>query len=346
MQKLLTRNLKLRETRQERVLNSHEKYEKIWKEIETDRGEKFENYADEKETRTVQDWMHGLAGLRSDRVRRVKSSTGRHFGSQQKRSVISYVDDYNQIRQARDVVSYSKNFDRDHSQAQPPQFWYESLRGNAKSKDMSTSDRVMLTINSKIKKNIDLASTDHKPGTYSIPIRTAQHEFIARGQSALLGYKSQYRDLGIARPCWTNSTNDQTSSFRKSAVKKLEKDRDETDLLKPNGKSEKLKRHGSVPITKKKEAALQEVEEPEPQIEDMLDPASLQSLQMLRVVGINQFKKEYEQTSKLEPARKICNMGKLYVNPVSGEKVDAYGPDENTVIMEHCDPLVFYGQSI
>ena len=60
------------------------------------------------------DWMSGLAGFqKGPRVRRVKSSTGRHFGKQQKRSVITYGDDYNQVRVARDVVSYSKNFDRD-----------------------------------------------------------------------------------------------------------------------------------------------------------------------------------------------------------------------------------------
>ena len=83
MQKLITRNLKLRETHQERVLSNHQKYEEIWKDIETQRSDRFQNYADEKEPRVVKDWMHGLAGLqKSDRIRRVKSSTGRHFGTQ------------------------------------------------------------------------------------------------------------------------------------------------------------------------------------------------------------------------------------------------------------------------
>lgn len=61
------------------------------------------------------------------------------------------------------------------------------------------------------------------------------------------------------------------------------------------------------------------------------------------MVGINQFKREYEHTHRLkDPARKICNMGKLYVNPVTGEKMNAFGPDEDTIFEEHCNPLVFY----
>ena len=47
---------------------------------------------------------------------------------------------------------------------------------------MSTQNRVMLSVNSKVKKNIEHAVTGNMtPGTYSIPIRKAQHEFIARG---------------------------------------------------------------------------------------------------------------------------------------------------------------------
>ena len=81
MQKQLTRNLKLRETLQERVLTNHQQYEDHWKEMETNRSDRFQNYANENEPRKVMNWMNGLAGLKSERVRRVKSSTGRHFGT-------------------------------------------------------------------------------------------------------------------------------------------------------------------------------------------------------------------------------------------------------------------------
>ena len=74
----------------------------------------------------------------------------------------------------------------------------------------------------------------------------------------------------------------------------------------------------------------------------MLDTESLKSLKELKVIGINQFKKEYEQTQHLEPERQVCNMSKLYINPTTGEKVDAYGPDENITLKEHYSPLVFY----
>ena len=93
------------------MLTSHQHYEDQWKEMETNRSDRFQNYANENEPRKVENWMNGLAGLKSERVRRVKSSTGRHFGTQQKRSVISYVDDYNQLNVAREVVSYSRHFD-------------------------------------------------------------------------------------------------------------------------------------------------------------------------------------------------------------------------------------------
>ena len=83
----------------------------------------------------------------------------------------------------------------------------------------------MLTMNSKVKQSIQNASSDNMPGTYSIPIRTAQHEFIARGQSALLGYKSQHRNLGIARPCWKNIP----ISTKKIVVKKQREEKDQED---------------------------------------------------------------------------------------------------------------------
>ena len=41
MQKQLTRNLKLRETLQEHVLTSHQQYEDQWKEMETNRSDRF-----------------------------------------------------------------------------------------------------------------------------------------------------------------------------------------------------------------------------------------------------------------------------------------------------------------
>lgn len=119
--------------------------------------------------------------------------------------MLSYGDDYNQVAVARDVVSYSRMVDRE-MESQPPKVWYDSLRGNAKSSSMST-DRVMLSVNSKIKRTIENATTgDMTPGTFSIPIRKAQHEFIARGQSALLGYRSKHRDLGIAKPTFEQNS--------------------------------------------------------------------------------------------------------------------------------------------
>ena len=72
----------------------------------------------------------------------------------------------------------------------------------------------------------------------------------------MLGYKSQHRNLGIARPCWKNvPLTTKTIVFKKQKEEKEPED-DESDKEHPLGNS--LKRHSSVPISKKKEKVLQE----------------------------------------------------------------------------------------
>ena len=60
-------------------------------------------------------WMNGLAGMARHRSRRVKSSTGRHFGAMQKRSVLTQGDRFNSLQAARDTVSKARHCDREEN---------------------------------------------------------------------------------------------------------------------------------------------------------------------------------------------------------------------------------------
>ena len=64
---------------------------------------------------------------------------------------------------------------------QPPKVWYDSLRGNPLSTEIAKSGHADLSVNSTIQNNIEKAGSCQQPGTYSIPIRRAQQEFVPRG---------------------------------------------------------------------------------------------------------------------------------------------------------------------
>ena len=87
-----------------------------------------------------QTWMEGLAGFTSNkhRSRRIKSNIGvSHYGSLQKRSVITLMDQFNSVQAARDTISKSRHRDREKI-SQPPQIWYESLRSSSRVSQNST----------------------------------------------------------------------------------------------------------------------------------------------------------------------------------------------------------------
>jgi len=78
-------------------MSTHDKYCTIWDGQIAERSDRIQTYLEGKEVEiSQQNWMKGLAGLKfQSRVRRVQSSTGRHFGSQQKQSILSYGPKHN-----------------------------------------------------------------------------------------------------------------------------------------------------------------------------------------------------------------------------------------------------------
>ena len=77
-------------------------------------------------------------------------------------------------------------------------------------------------------------------------------------------------------------------------------------------------------------------------MEDMLQHQSMESLKELKVQGISQFEREYEQTRGLETARRVCDMNKLFINPLTGEKDNAFELKPDETLIEHCSPRILF----
>ena len=70
-------------------------------------------------------------------------------------------------------------------------------------------------------------------------------------------------------------------------------------------------------------------------------------LKEIKVQGVSQFKREYEQTKDLETARRVCHMGKLYTNPATGESENAFEIKPDETLIEHCSPrILFWSEQI
>ena len=77
-------------------------------------------------------------------------------------------------------------------------------------------------------------------------------------------------------------------------------------------------------------------------IEKMLCNTSLECLKGLKVQGVSQFEKEYEQTRDLDTDRQVCNMEKLFYNEQTGSKMDPLGAHPEEIIDQHCSPRLLY----
>ena len=74
----------------------------------------------------------------------------------------------------------------------------------------------------------------------------------------------------------------------------------------------------------------------------MLSKASMESLKELKLQGVSQFAREYEQTRDLETDRKVCNMNKLFLNEQTGEKIDPLTTKLEETFIEHCSPRILF----
>jgi len=81
-----------------------------------------------------------------------------------------------------------------------------------------------------------------------------------------------------------------------------------------------------------------------PQIEDMLQYESIESLKDLKVQGVSQFSKEYEQTRNLGSDQQVCHMQKLFENTETGEKIDPIrlSVHEEQIFDENCSPRFLF----
>lgn len=77
-------------------------------------------------------------------------------------------------------------------------------------------------------------------------------------------------------------------------------------------------------------------------IEKMLCKTNIESLKELKVQGISQFDREYEQIGDVETDRQVCNMAKLFYNEQTGSKMDPLGTHPEEIILEHCSPRLLY----
>jgi hypothetical protein len=73
-------NLLLRETCDERIIGTHERYCEVWTSYQKTREERVKVYNSGKTIEPRETWMKGLAGLETHRSKRIKINTGRYFG--------------------------------------------------------------------------------------------------------------------------------------------------------------------------------------------------------------------------------------------------------------------------
>lgn len=77
-------------------------------------------------------------------------------------------------------------------------------------------------------------------------------------------------------------------------------------------------------------------------MEEMLERESMESLKELKVQGISQFERELEHTRDLDTERRICDMNKLFSNPLTGEKGSALQIEADETLLEHCSPRLLF----
>ena len=106
-------NIRLRETSQERILRNHEQYCTQWQKQEDKRDDRVTNYLTAMVHEPYKDCLKGLAGTQMKRAKLIKSTTGRFCGSIQRRSILSYESELNQVKAARETVAISRHYDRE-----------------------------------------------------------------------------------------------------------------------------------------------------------------------------------------------------------------------------------------